>query len=88
MKRLAVTGLLVLLALPQQSRAAEDSVLWLLDNLESIGGHEVRVEGDPRVIETPHGKAIEFDGIDDGIFLDVHPLAGKTEFTAEVLFKP
>lgn len=88
MKRLAVTGLLVLLAFPQESRAAQDSVLWLLDNLESIGGHEVRVEGDPRVIETPHGKAIEFDGIDDGIFLDVHPLAGKTEFTAEVIFKP
>jgi hypothetical protein len=66
----------------------EQHVIWELDNLEEIGGHKVTVEGEPKVIETPHGKALEFDGIDDGIFLDVHPLAGMTEFTVEVIFQP
>ena len=66
----------------------EQQVIWELDNLEEIGGYKVIVEGEPKVIDTPHGKALEFDGVDDGIFLDVHPLAGMTEFTVEVIFKP
>jgi hypothetical protein len=63
-------------------------VTWQFDNLQSIGGYALTVEGDPRVIETPNGKAIEFDGVDDGIFLDVHPLAGMDRFTVEVIFNP
>jgi hypothetical protein len=63
-------------------------VVWHLDNLKTIGGHEVTVEGDPMVIDTPNGKAIEFDGVDDGIFLDVHPLVGMSTFTVEVVFNP
>jgi hypothetical protein len=66
----------------------EQHVIWELDNLEEIGGHKVIVEGEPKVIDTPYGKALEFDGVDDGIFFDVHPLAGMTEFTVEVIFQP
>ena len=62
--------------------------VWHIDNLETIAGHPVTVEGNPKIIDTPNGKAIEFDGIDDGIFLDVHPLAGMSTFTAELIFKP
>ena len=40
--------------------------------------------GHPRVV----GSAIEFNGKDDAIFLDSHPLAGATTFTWEVLFRP
>jgi hypothetical protein len=65
-----------------------EPVVWHLDNLQNIGGHEVTVEGDPKVVDTPNGKAIEFDGIDDGIFLDVNPLAGMSAFTVEVIFNP
>ena len=66
----------------------DEQVVWNLDNLEAIGGHSVTVEGNPKLIDTPYGKAIEFDGVDDGIFLDVHPLAGMAEFTVEVIFQP
>jgi len=66
----------------------EQHVIWELDNLEEIGGHKVTVLGDPKVIDTPHGTALEFDGVDDGIVLDVHPLAGMSEFTVEVIFQP
>ena len=68
--------------------AEAEQTTWHLDNLDRIGGHAVTVAGDPRVIDTPGGRAIEFDGIDDGLFLDVHPLAGLAEFTVEVVFKP
>jgi len=62
--------------------------VWQLDNLVNIGGHPVEVVGEPQVIETPEGNALEFDGVDDAIFLNVHPLAGWDIFTVEVIFKP
>jgi hypothetical protein len=63
-------------------------VTWNLDRLDSIGGYAATTVGSPRLIETPQGKAIEFDGKGDGIFLDTNPLAGLKEFTAEVIFRP
>ena len=65
-----------------------EPVVWNLDNLESIGGHAVTAVGKPRVIETDRGKAIEFDGRRDGLFVAANPLAGLKEFTAEVIFRP
>ena len=61
---------------------------WRFDNLARIGGHSVKVQGHPRVIDTPKGKAVEFNGVDDALFLEVHPLAGATVFTWEVVFRP
>jgi hypothetical protein len=66
----------------------QKAVLWNLDNLESIGGHKVKVVGSPRVIDTDGGKAIEFDGKGDALFVANNPLAGLKEFTAEVVFRP
>ncbi len=67
--------------------AAQDEV-WKFESLTSIGGHAVRAEGHPRVIETAAGKAVEFGGGEDALFVDVHPLAGATAFTWEVIFRP
>lgn len=63
-------------------------VVWNLDNLKSIGGHPVTVVGNPRVIETEQGKAIEFDGHGDALFVAANPLAEFKAFTAEVIFRP
>jgi len=68
--------------------AISDEVVWNLDTLAVIGGHAVTVEGDPKIVDTGSGNALEFDGIDDGIFLDIHPLEGLSTFTVEVIFKP
>jgi hypothetical protein len=68
--------------------APTNSVVWTLDNLESIGGHQVTVVGKPRLIDTVLGKAIEFDGRGDGVLVAANPLAGLKEFTAEVIFRP
>lgn len=63
-------------------------MIWNIDNLESIGGHKVTVVGKPRVIETERGKAVEFDGRGDGLFVAANPLAGLKQFTVEVIFRP
>jgi len=65
-----------------------DRDLWTFDRLDRIGGHPTTVLGDPRVVDTLVGKAIEFDGVDDAIFVDVHPLAGAETFTWEAIFRP
>lgn len=44
--------------------------------------------GDPRVIDTALGKAVEFNGVDDALFFDVHPLANAETFTWETVFRP
>jgi lipoprotein NlpI len=55
---------------------------------EALGKHTTEVRGKPRVIEAPGGKAIEFDGAGDALFVEVHPLAGASTFTWEVIFRP
>jgi hypothetical protein len=62
--------------------------VWTFDRIDSIGGHPTTVLGHPRVIDTPLGKAVEFNGVDDGLQFDVHPLAGAEAFTWEAIFRP
>lgn len=64
------------------------SALWTLDNLVSVGGHSVTTIGDPALTDSPWGPAIRFDGEDDGLLIDTHPLAGAKAFTIESLFRP
>jgi hypothetical protein len=66
----------------------DDSVTWRFDRLDQIGGYPTTLLGHPRVIETPAGKAVQFNGADDAIYVDVHPLAGAGNFTWEVIFRP
>jgi hypothetical protein len=65
-----------------------NAVVWNIDNLESIAGHAVTVVGSPKVIDAPKGKAVQFSGDGDALFLDAGPLRGWPEFTWEVLFRP
>jgi hypothetical protein len=65
-----------------------DSIIWRLDNLVSIGGNRPTLLGEPIIIESPRGKAIQFDGQDDAIVFDQNPLAGASAFTLEVVFRP
>ena len=65
-----------------------ESEVWRFDQTGVLGGHPVTVLGHPRVIESPYGKAVEFNGVDDALYVDVHPLAGVSAFTWEVIFRP
>jgi hypothetical protein len=64
------------------------ATVWRFDQIESIGGHPATILGHPRVIDSPYGKAVEFNGVDDALFVPVHPLAGASGFTWEVIFRP
>jgi len=46
------------------------------------------VEGQPRLTPSPYGPSVLFDGADDALFIDNHPLAGAEHFTFEALFRP
>ena len=63
-------------------------IVWELDNLTAVGGHDLALAGDPKTIDGPHGSAIEFDGVGDAIFIAANPLAGWAAMTVEVLFRP
>jgi hypothetical protein len=64
------------------------SIVWKVDNLKSIGGNAVEVLGSPKVVRTDRGKAVVFDGVGDGIFINTNPLAGAARFTIEAIFRP
>ncbi len=64
------------------------AVVWMFDQLKNIGGNKTTVLGAPRVIDTPIGKAVQFDGVQDALFIDNHPLAGAETFTFEAIFRP
>lgn len=82
-----LSGLLGAAVMTGQTRD-DGAQLWTFDNLDRIGGHPTTLLGSPRLVDTEIGKAVEFDGIDDAIFLDVHPLAGAETFTWEAIFRP
>jgi hypothetical protein len=67
---------------------ATKQATWRFDDTGSLGGHATKVLGHPQVIETPMGKAIAFDGVNDALFVGVHPLAGAETWTWEMIFKP
>jgi putative heme-binding domain-containing protein len=73
---------------PQSASGALDVETWTFDRLDNIGGHRTTVEGQPVVIDSPVGKAVQFDGKDDALFVENHPLAGAKTFTFEAIFRP
>lgn len=61
---------------------------WKLSVLNDSAGSGKLKTGDPKTIDGPYGKAVQFDGIQDGIFLDTNPLRNLRQFTVEVIFHP
>jgi hypothetical protein len=86
--RAAAAAPLIAAPFPAVARQAATAQVWTFDRLENIGGHAAHVEGAPTLIDSPWGKAAAFDGVDDALFIDDHPLAGAEAFTFEALFRP
>lgn len=78
----------VLAGAPAHARRSTGPAAWTLDNLKAIGGHAVTLIGTPKVVTTPAGPAIDFNGATDGLLLDVNPIEGLAQFTVEVVFEP
>jgi xylan 1,4-beta-xylosidase len=62
--------------------------VWTIDNTTRIGGHAVTLRGEPRAVPTSIGTALEFDGVDDGVFVESNPLEGLSRFTVEAIVQP
>jgi hypothetical protein len=83
--RIAWPALALSLALALPSSAQE---LWRFDQTASVAGHPLEVLGHPQVVSTDYGQAIAFDGANDALLVDVHPLAGAKTWTWEMIFRP
>ena len=83
----ALIGPVALISGPY-AQAAATVVEWRLDSLQSVGGHRTQVVGAPRIVDTEVGKAIQFDGVRDGLIVEANPLEGMARFTLEVLLQP
>jgi hypothetical protein len=80
--------LLGLAATAAPALASTRQQTWKFRSLRKIGGHAVQAEGSPQLIKVPDGKAVLFDGQDDVLFINDHPLAGAATFTTELVFRP
>jgi hypothetical protein len=84
----SIAALLLLAMTFAQKPTAPQSIIWRFDNIDSIGGHPTTVLGHPHLVDSPYGKAVEFNGVNDALFVDVHPLAGASTYTWEVILRP
>jgi hypothetical protein len=86
MKRLAlllVVGVATILPAQEPRQST-----WTFTRIDQVAGLKTEVLGNPKLIDTPLGKAIRFNGVDDAVYVPVHPLAGAKTFTWEVIFRP
>ena len=72
----------------KKNKMLDFQITWQIDSITSIGGYTPVVLGLPRVVSTPGGKMVEFDGEGDGLQIDTCPLEGAGTFTLEVIFRP
>jgi hypothetical protein len=79
-------------ALPAACSLSRDTagapLIWTVDDLGRVGGHRTTVWGAPKATDTDRGRAVCFDGKQDGLVVDANPIEGLAAFTVEVLFRP
>ena len=65
----------------------KNSLLWRMTDVVATNSM-TRILGNPKIVEYKYRRALEFNGVCDGLFLNAMPLANLTEFTIEAIFKP
>ena len=85
---IAVAAILGVLAISASVASAQEQTLWKFNNLSKIGGLTPKVEGSPQLVDSPVGKAVQFNGKDTGLFFPGRPLVGAKTFTIEAIFRP
>ena len=75
-------------AAPCAPAVAPTASTWIADAGAGLGSAAAVRLGEPRVEPSPHGNALCFDGVDDGLAFDQNPIAGMSQFTIQVLFRP
>jgi Concanavalin A-like lectin/glucanases superfamily len=78
----------VVMAVSSISAEAQEQSVWKFDTLKHVGGMTPKVEGDPQLVDSPLGKAVQFNGKDTALFFPGRPLVGAKTFTIEAIFRP
>src|SRR3978361_2087768 len=81
-------ALLTLSAFSASDSWAQQQAVWKFTNLSDIGGLAPKVEGTPKLVDSPVGKAVQFNGADTALFFPSRPLVGAKTFTIEAIFRP
>ncbi len=68
--------------------ASDGNIVWILNDLASSSATGITFAGKPKTVTCKYGKALQFNGISDGIFLDQMPLEGLEKFTIEIIMCP
>lgn len=61
---------------------------WIVSEIFQSQNKDIRVIGNPQLIECKYGNAVLFNGKTDGIFLNTMPLSGLDRFTVEAIVRP
>lgn len=61
---------------------------WKISELLESNDYGIKLSGNPTIVDSQYGKAVRFNGKDDGIFLDINPIMNMDEFTVEAIFYP
>jgi hypothetical protein len=88
MSRCSIAAAAILAILSATGARAQEQVLWKFDNLSKIGDLTPKVEGAPKLVDSPVGKAVQFNGADTALFFPGRPLVGAKTFTIEAIFRP
>jgi hypothetical protein len=85
---IAIVTLLGVLTISASDSWAQEQTVWKFNNLSKIGGLTPKVEGAPKLVDSPVGKAVQFNGADTALFFPDRPLVGAKAFTIEAIFRP
>jgi hypothetical protein len=66
----------------------QNSTEWTVSNLITKNSKKVQILGHPQIIKCKYGKAVAFNGVSDGIFIEEMPLANFDQFTIEAVIRP
>jgi len=61
---------------------------WIISDFVNNSSIDIKLIGKPKLVESPWGKAVQFNGKSDGIFLEKLPVKDMEKMTIEVLFRP
>src|SRR6516164_5113365 len=85
---IVIAALLGVFTISASGALAQEQTLFKFNNLTRIGGMTPKVEGAPQLVDSPVGKAVQFNGKDTGLFFPGRPLVGAKTFTIEAIFRP
>ncbi|HKQ10967.1 MAG TPA: LamG domain-containing protein [Rhizomicrobium sp.] len=88
MSRCSIWAAAIFGILSASSAWAQEQTVWKFNNLSKIGGLTPKVEGAPKLVDSPVGKAVQFNGADTALFFPGRPLVGAKTFTIEAIFRP